>query len=227
MQLRPAWIPLQICSPRPAARALRPPLKRLSWEMRVILWNCRKVTMKKIYKTEGAGGCCSCCYDLCAPPNQSDIKLIAGMSGSKQAPQATDTHLRSTDGDGMFNYRCVFDLDLPSPKMLCNLKVQVWNSQSRARHRHRDARRRGLSRLVGDRAAAVAHDHSVSRCTSVFLLLFLLLFSSSQSTGTLTTALPRRSSRCGDSSRSPAASWRNRPATPTSRSAAYRDSGCT
>ena len=104
--------------------------------MRVILWNCRKVTMKKIYKTEDDGfGCCNCCYDLCAPPNQSDIKLIAGMSGSKQAPQATDTHLRSTDGDGMFNYRCVFDLELPSPKMLCNLKVQVWNSQSRSRHR--------------------------------------------------------------------------------------------
>jgi hypothetical protein len=118
-------IPMHESGTRALDYLLSPP-KRLPWQMRVILWNCRKVTMKKIYKKDGD----CCCYELCAPPNQSDIKLIAGMSGSKQAPQATDTHPRSIDGDGMFNFRCVFDLELPSPKMLCNLKVQVWNSQN-------------------------------------------------------------------------------------------------
>jgi hypothetical protein len=43
----------------------QPPV-RTDWELRVILYNTRKVTPKKIYKTED-----TCCLaDLCLPPNQ-------------------------------------------------------------------------------------------------------------------------------------------------------------
>jgi len=122
-------IPMHLIGTRVLDYLLNPP-KRMPWELRVILWNAKNVTLKKIYKdgSEGCcGGCCDCCVDICSPPNQSDIKLIAGMSGSKQPPQATDTHPRSIDGTGNFNWRCVFDVELPSPKMLSNLKLQVWN----------------------------------------------------------------------------------------------------
>jgi hypothetical protein len=115
-------LPMHEAGTRALDYLLTPP-KRMPWELRVTLWNCRKVTMKKIYKQDGD----CCCYDCLAPPNQSDIKLIAGLSGSKQLPQSTDTHPRSIDGEGMFSWRTIFDVDLPSPQMLCNLKVQVWN----------------------------------------------------------------------------------------------------
>jgi len=115
-------IPMHDAGNRPLDYLLNPP-RRLPWELRVTLWNARNVTIKKIYKNDDD----CCCYDLLAPPNQSDIKLICGMSGNKQLPQATDTHPRSIDGTGNFNWRCIFDMDLPAPKMLCNLKLQVWN----------------------------------------------------------------------------------------------------
>lgn len=91
--------------------------------MRCIVWNTRNVTCKTVYKS---GDDC-CLYDICAPPNQSDIRVMGGMSGSKAEPCATDVHLRSTDGDGTFNWRWCVDLELPAPQQLSTFKLQLWN----------------------------------------------------------------------------------------------------
>jgi hypothetical protein len=107
---------------RPLDYLLNPPT-RIPWELRVVLWNTKNVTPKKIYKKEGD----CCCYDLCAPPNQSDIRLACGLCGAKEKPSTTDTHLRSVDGEGMFNWRTKHIIELPAPEPLCNFKVQVWN----------------------------------------------------------------------------------------------------
>lgn len=81
------------------------------------------MTCKTIYKSDG-----DCClYDVCAPPNQSDIRVVGGMSGSKAEPCCTDVHLRSTDGEAHFNWRWQLDVELPAPQQLCNFKVQLWN----------------------------------------------------------------------------------------------------
>jgi len=107
---------------RPLDYLLAPPT-RLPWELRVTLWNAEKVTAKQIYKH--GDECCLC--DICLPPNQSDVQLVCGLSGSKEPPQVTDIHYRSIDGEGMFNWRTIHQVELPQPEALCNLKLQIWN----------------------------------------------------------------------------------------------------
>jgi hypothetical protein len=53
----------------------------------------------------------------------SDIFVTACPEGQK--PQTTDTHYRSEDGKGSFNWRMKFPLTLPTknPKF----KIQVWD----------------------------------------------------------------------------------------------------
>jgi hypothetical protein len=158
-------IPMHEVGTRALDYLLNPP-KRMPWEMRVILWNAKNVTAKKIYKHEGD----CCCTDICAPPNQSDIKLVAGMSGSKQKPQPTDTHPRSIDGTGNWSWRCVFDVELPSPQMLCNLKVQVWNSQAK-----RNTANEQQQRAVWQHCLRTAAFDSFTLLTVVFLCVCVCL----------------------------------------------------
>jgi len=107
---------------RPLDYLLKPPV-RVPWELRVILYRTRGVTPKKIY--HGEDECCCC--DVCLPPNQSDVKLVCGLSGSKEEPSGTDVHLRCIDGEALFNWRTIHALDLPAPDPLCTLKLQIWN----------------------------------------------------------------------------------------------------
>jgi len=115
-------VPESKASETPLDYLLKPPT-RVPWEMRVILWKTRGVTPKKIYHADDE----CCCCDICLPPNQSDVKLVAGLTGSTQKPSATDVHLRCIDGEALFNWRTIQNIDLPAPEPFCNLKVQVWN----------------------------------------------------------------------------------------------------
>ncbi len=107
---------------RPLDYLLNPP-KRVPWEMRVILYRTRHVTPKKIY--HGEDECCCC--EICLPPNQSDVSLVCGLAGAKQEPSSTDVHVRCIDGEALFNWRTIHNIELPAPEPYCNLKVQIWN----------------------------------------------------------------------------------------------------
>jgi len=81
---------------------IQPPIP-LPYELRVIVWETKEVAFKD--KT------------------MSDI-FVAGYPEG-QDPQVTDTHWRSEDGIGLFNWRMKFPLTVPSA--IPKFKLQVWD----------------------------------------------------------------------------------------------------
>lgn len=53
----------------------------------------------------------------------SDIFVVAYPEGQK--PQSTDTHWRSENGLGSFNWRMKFPITIPNPKP--RFKIQIWD----------------------------------------------------------------------------------------------------
>jgi len=113
-------VPDSQTSEEPMAYLLVPPVKT-TWELRCIVWSTKDVTAKNVYQDEDS----CCCVKYCAPPNQSDIQLRMGLP--KVALGKTDTHLRAIEGEGLFNWRTVHDVQLPCAEPLAQFKVQVWN----------------------------------------------------------------------------------------------------
>lgn len=73
------------------------PPKEIQCELRVIIWNTKKVNL--------------------GTQKNRDIMVIGYMEGQK--PQSTDTHWRSENGEGMFNWRMKFPVTC---KFLLNMK---------------------------------------------------------------------------------------------------------
>ncbi len=55
----------------------------------------------------------------------SDIFVVGYPEGVGQKPQTTDTHWRSEDGTGNFNWRMKFSIIVPNPTP--RFKLQVWD----------------------------------------------------------------------------------------------------
>lgn len=85
--------------------APRPPSK---FEVRLVVWETKEVKMKD---WEGT----------------SDIYCRAFFDSIKKCKR-TDTHYRSMDGNGSFNYRLLFDVNHPSKDHILNL--QVWDADA-------------------------------------------------------------------------------------------------
>jgi hypothetical protein len=75
----------------------------INYELRVIIWDTKEVVFKD--------------------KNMSDIFVVGYPEGQK--PQTTDTHWRSEDGTGAFNWRMKFPVTVPCP--VPRLKLQVWD----------------------------------------------------------------------------------------------------
>jgi len=82
-----------------------PPPPR-EYELRVIIWETKNVVMKDPGKVA-----------------ESDIFVVAYPEGSK--PQNTDTHWKSRNGEGLFNWRMKFSLLLPTK--IPTFKIQIWD----------------------------------------------------------------------------------------------------
>jgi len=75
----------------------------LNYELRVVIWETKEVIFKDA--------------------KMSDIFLIGYPDGQK--PQLTDTHWRSEDGIGLFNWRMKFPILVPCP--IPRFQLQVWD----------------------------------------------------------------------------------------------------
>lgn len=81
---------------------IAPPLV-INYELRVIIWSTQNVVFKD--------------------KHMSDIFLSGYIEGQK--PQLTDTHWRSEDGKGEFNWRMKFPITWPGPNS--RFKLQIWD----------------------------------------------------------------------------------------------------
>ena len=72
---------------------IEPPKPEI-WELRVIVWK----TAKCVNKDEGS----------------SDLYVSCQMDSNAASKQITDTHWKSEDGTGNFNYRMKFPVTLPA-----------------------------------------------------------------------------------------------------------------
>lgn len=82
------------------------PPRIINYELRVIIWSTKEVVFKD--------------------KNMSDIFVTGYMEGQK--PQLTDTHWRSEDGKGEFNWRMKFPVTWPSSEQSkSRFKLQVWD----------------------------------------------------------------------------------------------------
>lgn len=108
------------------------PRKPVSYELRVTIWNTEEVVLNE---------------DDFFGDKKSDI-YVKGWLGRPDKPQQTDTHYRSLNGEGNFNWRFVFpfdylstenkviqmkkenafDIDLTELKIPCRLVLQVWDN---------------------------------------------------------------------------------------------------
>jgi len=79
------------------------PPSPITYELRVIIWETKEVVFKD--------------------KNSSDIFVTCYPEGQK--PQVTDTHWRSENGKGSFNWRMKFPLTVPCK--LPKFKIQVWD----------------------------------------------------------------------------------------------------
>eukprot|EP01006_Ploeotia_vitrea_P017020 TRINITY_DN48009_c0_g3_i1.p2 TRINITY_DN48009_c0_g3~~TRINITY_DN48009_c0_g3_i1.p2 ORF type:complete len:440 (-),score=253.12 TRINITY_DN48009_c0_g3_i1:22-1176(-) len=78
------------------------------WELRVIVWGCKDVTIKDEIT------------------QQNDLYVTCHCSAPGLKRQKTDTHLRSKLGFGSFNWRMKFPLMLPM-KPAPRLRFQIWD----------------------------------------------------------------------------------------------------
>jgi hypothetical protein len=117
-------LPLADVRLRPLDYLLSPP-KREPWDLRVVLYKTRNVKPASVYHTSEADGGECCCWAWCAPPDQSDLMLAAGLMGSRNAPGHTDVHVRCVDGQGLFNWRMTQKIELPAPEQETRLKLQI------------------------------------------------------------------------------------------------------
>eukprot|EP00033_Pygsuia_biforma_P002484 GCRY01002754.1.p1 GENE.GCRY01002754.1~~GCRY01002754.1.p1 ORF type:complete len:1277 (-),score=458.89 GCRY01002754.1:265-4095(-) len=74
-----------------------------AFQLRAVVWNTKEVVLKD--------------------KNMSDIVVTGNITNQKR--QKTDTHWRSKNGKGAFNWRMVWDIELPLA--LPRFKVQVWD----------------------------------------------------------------------------------------------------
>lgn len=79
------------------------PKPKQEFEIRVVVWNCKNVPLRD---KEGT----------------SDIYVV-GRFGNQS--QETDTHIRSTDGYGSFNWRMVWRVKLPNKDN--TISFQIWD----------------------------------------------------------------------------------------------------
>jgi len=77
----------------------------IDYELRVIVWDTKEVVFKD--------------------KNMSDIFCSVYPEG--QDPQVTDTHWRSENGIGLFNWRTKFPINLPAAFEIPKLKLQIWD----------------------------------------------------------------------------------------------------
>eukprot|EP00301_Raphidiophrys_heterophryoidea_P013214 c2057_g1_i1.p1 GENE.c2057_g1_i1~~c2057_g1_i1.p1 ORF type:complete len:1364 (-),score=380.71 c2057_g1_i1:181-4272(-) len=83
------------------------PPKKVPFQMRVVIWKARNVPAGDFGK-------------------MNDMYISVELNGNgKVQKQDTDVHWRSSDGKGNFNYRMMFDIELPMKKP--RLKFQVWD----------------------------------------------------------------------------------------------------
>jgi hypothetical protein len=78
------------------------PPKPEAWELRVIIWK----TAKCVNKDEGS----------------SDLYVSCQLEGDASSKQNTDTHWKSEDGTGNFNYRMKFPVNLPASLSLVKVR---------------------------------------------------------------------------------------------------------
>ncbi|KAK2952288.1 putative C2 domain protein [Blattamonas nauphoetae] len=144
------WI--EILTPEEAR--LNPP-KQISaptiekWQLRVVVWNCADVVFKDISRHSPAkklaeleagsedqasvdklnkpmGKCRKLfsCRNEFSSQDKSDI-FISGRIEQQKEKEETDVHWRSTNGEGNFNWRMVFNVELPCH--VPRLKLQIWD----------------------------------------------------------------------------------------------------
>jgi uncharacterized Zn-finger protein len=82
------------------------PPKPEDWELRVIVWK----TAKCVNKDEGS----------------SDLYVSCQIEGNAGSKQSTDTHWKSEDGTGNFNYRMKFPLLLPASQSLIKVRTVLF-----------------------------------------------------------------------------------------------------
>eukprot|EP01083_Nonionella_stella_P294532 1001194_1 len=78
------------------------------FEMRVIVWGCRDVTINDTFT------------------HANDLYVTGALDVEGLKPQCTDTHARSHDGAGNFNWRMKFPVELPM-KRDARFRLQVWD----------------------------------------------------------------------------------------------------
>eukprot|EP00455_Lapot_gusevi_P005654 TRINITY_DN1241_c0_g1_i9.p2 TRINITY_DN1241_c0_g1~~TRINITY_DN1241_c0_g1_i9.p2 ORF type:complete len:435 (-),score=156.41 TRINITY_DN1241_c0_g1_i9:61-1365(-) len=86
---------------------IKPPAPE-PYELRVIVWGCREVTIKDEF-TE-----------------QNDLYVTGQLDVPGVEMQSTDTHLRSKNGKGNFNWRFKFPIYLPA-KNPPRFRMQIWD----------------------------------------------------------------------------------------------------
>jgi len=91
-------LPMEIIKPPPPT----------PWELRVIVWGTREVTIKD------------------TTTNQNDLFVTCAVSIPGIKKQETDTHWRSKKGKGNFNWRIKFPISLPI-KPWPRLRFQIWD----------------------------------------------------------------------------------------------------
>jgi len=80
----------------------------VEYELRVIIWGCKEVTIK----------------DTLTDAN--DLYITGAIDTPGVPIQSTDTHLRSHNGKGNFNWRMKFPIKLPT-KHYPRFRLQVWD----------------------------------------------------------------------------------------------------
>jgi hypothetical protein len=85
---------------------ISPPPKE-PWELRVIVWQCKEVTIKDEIT------------------QQNDLYITGLLDSPGQKKKRTDTHLRSKKGKGSFNWRMKYQVELPMKNPRFN--IQVWD----------------------------------------------------------------------------------------------------
>eukprot|EP00475_Leptophrys_vorax_P037444 TRINITY_DN645_c0_g2_i3.p1 TRINITY_DN645_c0_g2~~TRINITY_DN645_c0_g2_i3.p1 ORF type:complete len:555 (+),score=164.61 TRINITY_DN645_c0_g2_i3:318-1982(+) len=83
------------------------PPPREEWELRVIIWQCKEVTIKDELT------------------QQNDLYITGLLDTPGQKRKKTDVHLRSKKGKGSFNWRMKFPVQLPMK--LAHFSIQIWD----------------------------------------------------------------------------------------------------
>jgi len=100
------WIDI-LTEKEAAKRPMEPmsPPAPIEYEMRVVIWDTKEVAFKD--------------------EKMSDIFCSCYPEG--QDPQVTDTHWRSEDHTGIFNWRMKFPISLPAAFKVPKVKFQIWD----------------------------------------------------------------------------------------------------